>query len=68
MDDIYIYIAPLPNTVNECVTPCPDGYTVYINERLSRSEQQAACIHAVTHIVGNDFDKSDVQDIERFMK
>lgn len=65
MDDIYIYIAPLPNTVNECVTPCPDGFTVYINEKLSRPQQIKAYRHAVSHIIGNDFEKEDVQEIER---
>ena len=65
MDDVFVYLAPLPNAIDEYVTPCSDGYTIYINEKLSRSQQIEAYNHAVSHIAGNDFEKHDVQEIER---
>ena len=65
MDDIFVYLAPLPNSIEEYVTPCPDGFTVYINDKLSRPQQINAYRHAVKHIKGNDFEKEDVQEIER---
>lgn len=65
MDDIYIYLIDLPPTINEAVTPCLDGYTVYINRNLDHSEQIKAYNHALHHIVNHDFEKSDVQQIER---
>lgn len=65
MDDVFVYLAPLPNAIDEYVTPCSDGYTIYINEKLSRPQQIEAYTHAMHHIAGNDYDKADVQEIER---
>jgi len=65
MDDVFVYLAPLPNAIDEYVTPCSDGYTIYINEKLSRPQQIEAYNHAVNHIAGNDFEKYNVQEIER---
>ena len=64
MDDVFVYLAPLPNSIDEYVTPCSDGYTVYINEKLSRPQQIKAFNHAIRHIAGNDFSKENVQEIE----
>ena len=64
MDDIFIYLIDLPPKVNEAVTPCMDGYTVYINRNLDRDRQFKAFAHALKHITNNDFEKSDVQQIE----
>lgn len=58
MDDIYTYVVPLPPKVNEMVTPCIDGYTVYISDRLDREGQKKAYAHAVEHIKNNDFSVS----------
>lgn len=62
--DIYIYIVKLPPRVNEVVTPCLDGYTVYISDRLDDLQRLEAYKHAVKHIRNRDFEKSDVQEIE----
>ena len=64
MDDLFIYMIELPNGVNEFVTPCIGGYTVYINENLTYEDRIKAFQHALYHIEHNDFDKTDVQSIE----
>lgn len=61
---MYIYLTDLPHKVDEAVTPCLDGYTVYINQNLSTDRQLKAYTHALKHILHNDFEKSDVQEIE----
>lgn len=62
--DIYMYKTPLPPGVNEMVTPCDGGYTVYIDSRLSHEKVLEAYKHAVEHINRDDFQKEDVQLIE----
>ena len=64
MDDIYTYLIDLPPKVDETVTPCLDGYTIYINRNLSPDRQIRAYVHALKHITHNDFEKADVQEIE----
>lgn len=64
MDNIYVYLVDLPDRVNEMVTPCLDGYTVYLNARLSYAGRVRAYHHAIRHIERNDFEKYDVQKIE----
>ena len=64
MDDIYVYLVDMP--VNEAVCPCGAfGYTVYINTRLSNEARYRAFQHALRHIQNNDFEKTDIQQIER---
>lgn len=42
-----------------------DGsYTIFINSRLNYEQQMKAYLHAMKHIVGEDFRKEDVQHIE----
>lgn len=65
MDDIYTYLIPLPDGINEVVLPCLGGYTVYIDSRLTREKQVRSYYHALGHIVNQDFEKTDVQEIER---
>lgn len=64
MDEIYIYGADLPDGVNEVVTPCADGYTVYLANRLDRTGRIKAFFHAVDHILGGDFYGGVVQSME----
>jgi len=64
-DEIYIYRIDLPDGINEMITPCEDGYTLYIDKRLSPDGFIRAYHHAVSHVINNDWDKSDVQSIER---
>ena len=52
-------------TVNEVVTENEDGsYTIFINSRLNYEKQMKAYLHAMKHIMGDDFQKDDVQSIE----
>lgn len=64
MNDVYVYVVDMPMTVREMVAPCPDGYTVYINARLSDLGKLEAYSHALRHITNEDFRRDDVQTIE----
>ena len=49
----------------EFVTQNEDGsYTIFINARLGYLAQQDAYQHALKHIENDDFEKTDVQQIE----
>lgn len=47
------------------VTPCVDGYTVYLNARLTYTGRVQAYHHAIEHIDRNDWEKANVQEIEK---
>lgn len=68
MDNIYVYCAALPDGIKECITPCCDGYTIYLNENLSQEQRMMAYQHALIHIENDDFGAGhyagDVQEIE----
>lgn len=65
MAEVHTYLAPLPDGVNEAVTPCADGcYTIYINNKLTWEQRLLAYGHALHHIEMGDFDGDDVQEIE----
>jgi len=64
MDNTYVYMVGLPDSVNEMVLPCADGFTVYINEKLDDEKKLQAYCHALEHIKNNDWNNSDVQMIE----
>lgn len=63
--DIYVYIVKLPDKVNELVTPCEGGYTVWLSDRLDDEHRRKAYRHALRHIRNNDFEKDDVQQVEK---
>lgn len=63
-EEIFVYHIPLPDGIHEMVLPCPDGYTVYIDEGLTYEERIREYLHAKNHIRSRDFEKSDVQEIE----
>ena len=60
-----MYLVDLPDHINEMVTPCLDGYTIYLNARLTYAGRVSAYHHAIKHIERNDFEKDDVQTIEK---
>ena len=64
MDDVYVYCIHLPDGIDEMVTPCADGYTVYISEQLDQEHRIRAYHHALRHIRKRDFEKTSVQMIE----
>lgn len=52
-------------TTNEAVTENEDGsYTIFINDNLCEAKKQNKIQHALKHIYGDDFRKSNVQEIE----
>ena len=64
MTDKFVYLIPLPPGINEMVTPCPEGHTIYIDSSLDDAHQLRAYQHALNHIEHNDFAKENVQEIE----
>ena len=64
MDDVYVYVCDLPPGVHEMVTPCLDGYTIYVDEKLDMAHRKEAYYHALKHIRNLDFEKHDWQSIE----
>ena len=65
-DDTYVYLIDIPGKVKEIVTPCVDGYTIYIDEKLNRQAQLKAYQHALSHIENADFQKVDASLIEMY--
>ncbi|MBO5068769.1 MAG: hypothetical protein J6C37_00160 [Roseburia sp.] len=65
--DYQIQMIQFPNSkVKESVVENEDGsYTIFIESSLSREQQQSAFIHAMQHILGEDFEKNDIERIER---
>lgn len=63
MVDYQVVFIDLP--LGETVTKNEDdSYTIFINARLSAEEQQKKFIHAMKHIMGDDFYKVCVDRIE----
>lgn len=63
-DNVYVYIVRLPDGIDEMISPCLDGYTIYLDDQLSNEGRLEAYNHALKHIQDNDFEKTDVQEIE----
>lgn len=64
-EPVFVYHVPLPDGVSEIVLPCLDGHTVYIDDSLSHEAQIEAYRHATRHIKNRDFEKDNVQEIEK---
>lgn len=64
--DVNVVTIDFQNTTEtEIVTENADGsFTIFINAKMSFERQQEAYQHAMRHIEGNDFEKTDVQKIE----
>lgn len=41
-----------------------DSYTIFLNARLSKDSQLKSYYHALKHIIDDDFEKDNVQEIE----
>lgn len=62
--DYQIVLLDIPT--NEAVTVNEDGsYTIFINARLTKEQQTRSYFHAMKHILGEDFEKMNVQKIEK---
>lgn len=61
--DYQVIVLDMPT--NEAVTVNEDGsYTIFINARLAKEQQIKSYYHAMKHILGEDFEKINVQEIE----
>ena len=64
--DLTLVYIDFPACGREMVTRNADGsYTVLINSRLSYDAQRKAIRHALHHIERGDFDRLEVQQIEK---
>ena len=68
MIDYQVQFMNFPNKkVKETVTPNEDGsYTIFIDGGLSKKEQENAFVHAMRHILENDFEKDIADVIEKY--
>lgn len=69
--DYCVREVPLPYGVNGCVTPNADddGFSIYINSRLSYDQKLKAFKHEVDHIENDDFyNDKPIEEIEKERK
>ena len=65
---IGVYFLDMDTAVEEEVHPNEDGsYTIIINSRISYERQMRAYQHAIKHIMDDDFNKENADDIEKAM-
>ena len=66
MNEINVVLIPIRNyKFHEAVTENEDGsFTIFLNANLASNQIEAAYRHAMRHIQNNDFEKTDVQEIE----
>ena len=65
MIDYQVRLINFPAKAKEAVTKNEDDtYTIFIDASLSKDEQQKRFLHALKHIVGDDFSSEDIQHIE----
>lgn len=55
MDRIFVYLIKMPRGVHEFVTPCEDGYTIYLDKDLTNERLIEEYDHAISHIENGDF-------------
>ena len=64
--DVFVRLANLPPGINEFITEDPEGnYNIYLNAKNTQEQWEASYIHALKHIEDYDFEKYDVQKIEK---
>ena len=62
---IKVVYADLPPKV-KAFTACQDGYyTIVLNQNLSKAQNEISYLPELGHIIKDDFDKEDIQKIER---
>ena len=63
---VYVYLKQMPGYCHEMVSYNDDGsHTIIINEALDDQQKLEAYNHAMRHISGDDFEKCNVQEIEK---
>lgn len=65
MKDVFVHEMDLPTTIEGFTRLNEDGsYTIVLNARSAHSRRIRTYDHEVRHIVRNDFDRDDVQEVE----
>lgn len=65
MEDINVQLMDMDTMIPEqLVKNDDDSYTIFLNARLSQESHLKSYYHALKHIIENDFQKDDVQEIE----
>lgn len=66
MIDCHVELIKFPSSkTHEAVTINEDGSaTIFLNKNDTKELQQRRFLHAMKHLCGNDFEKSDVQEME----
>ena len=63
--DINVQMINCDTCIKESIIPNSDGsYTIFINARQTREQQQISYNHALKHILGADFSKEIADKIE----
>ena len=66
MNDIRVVLMDVDTMVGESIFKNSDGsYTILLNSRWSAEEQHRCFEHALSHIRHNDWERFDVNEIER---
>lgn len=66
MYDFNVVITDLDNMIGECICHnADDSYTIFLNSRWSSEEQRFCLLHALDHVRNNDWEKYDINEIER---
>ena len=55
MDRIFVYLIKMPRGVHEFVSPCEEGYTIYLDKDLTNERLIEEYEHALAHIENGDF-------------
>lgn len=67
MENIYVHLLDMDTKIPEhLIKNDDDSYTIFINARLSHESRLKSYLHALNHIMNDDFSKKDVQEIESF--
>jgi len=65
MGNIFTYLVDMPSGFRGHCNPNPDGsYSIFINAKLSYEMQREVYMHELAHILNNDFEKTDIDEIE----
>lgn len=65
VEDINVQLMDMDTKIPEqLIKNNDDSYTIFLNARLSQESRLKSYHHALKHILDNDFNKDNVQEIE----
>lgn len=66
MEEINVQILNMDTKIPEqLIKNDDDSYTIFLNARLSQESRIKSYCHAMKHILGSDFEKADINEIEQ---